>query len=95
MGRLLPFDIEVVQVPGRTLGMADYLSRHTSELEGASIKADMQWNEWFTVNSVNSLNNVSDGSVKVSGRNMAAERNNEKTSLNQVNEETNQIAWTA
>ena len=37
--RLLPFDFEVVHVAGRALGMADYLSRHPSNLEGASLKA--------------------------------------------------------
>ena len=56
--RILPFEFQVVHVEGRTLGMADYLSRHPSELEGASIKAETLWNEWFTVNSVISLNNV-------------------------------------
>ena len=83
--RLLPFDFEVVHVAGRTLGMADYLSRHPSNLEGASIKADMLWNEWFTVNSVNSLIDVLDSSV--SGRSQAAEMNDEKTSINHVIEE--------
>ena len=38
--------------------MADCLSRHPSELEGASISAETLWNEWFTVNSLNTLNNV-------------------------------------
>ena len=49
--RLLPFDFKVIHVAGRTLGMADYLSRHPSNLEGTSIKVEMLWNEWFTVNS--------------------------------------------
>ena len=35
---LLPFEFEVVHVPGRTLGVADYLSRHPTELQGASVK---------------------------------------------------------
>ena len=52
---LLPFEFEVVHVAGRTLEMADYLSRHPTELEGASLKAGALWNEWFTVNSVISL----------------------------------------
>ena len=38
--------------------MADYLSRHPTELHGATIKAETLWNEWFTVNSVNSLNKI-------------------------------------
>ena len=62
--RLLPFEFEVVHVAGRTLGMADYLSRHPTELQGASLKAESLWNEWFTVNSVNSLKDVlEDGEV--------------------------------
>ena len=56
--RLLPFDFEVVQVAMRTLGMADYLSRHPTELHVASVKAEALWNEWFTVNSVINLNDV-------------------------------------
>ena len=56
--RLLPFEFEVVFVAGRTLGIANYLSGHPSELEGASINAETLWNEWFTVNSLISLNNV-------------------------------------
>ena len=62
--RLLPFEFEVVHVAGRTLGMADYLSRHPTELQGASLKAESLWNEWFTVNSVISLKDVlEDGEV--------------------------------
>ena len=49
----------MVHVAGRTLGMADYLSRHLTELQGAAIKAETLWNEWFTVNSVIILNDVS------------------------------------
>ena len=37
--------------------MADYLSRHPTELQGASVKAETLWNKWFTLNSVISLNN--------------------------------------
>ena len=62
--RLLPFDFQVVHVAGRTLGMADYLSRHPTELYGSTIKAETLWNEWFNVNSVISLNNVLDFAVK-------------------------------
>ena len=38
--RLLPFDFEVIHTGGRTLGMADYLSKHPNELEVASVKAE-------------------------------------------------------
>ena len=78
------FDFEVIHVAGKTLGMADYLSRHLSNLVGASIKAEMLWNEWFTVKSVNSLIDVLDSSV--SERSNAAEMNDEKTRINHVNE---------
>ena len=71
---------------GTTFGIAYYLSRHPSNLEGASVKAEMLWNEWFTVNSVNSLFDVLDSSAKVSGRSEAAEMNDEKASVNHVNE---------
>ena len=40
VNRLLPFEFEVVHVAGRTLGMADYLSRHPTELQGAALKAE-------------------------------------------------------
>ena len=72
--RLLPFEFEVIHAAGRTLGMADYLSRHPSELKGASLKAQALWNEWFTVNCVISLKDVledSDATSKAS----ASERN--------------------
>ena len=82
--RQLLFDFGVVQVAGRTLGMADYLSRHLSNVVGASIKAEMLWNDWFTVNSVNSLIDVLESSA--SKRSNAAEMNDEKTRINHVNE---------
>ena len=50
--RLLPFDFSIVHTPGRTLGMADYLSRHPSNYEDASIQAEELFNDWFTVNVV-------------------------------------------
>ena len=49
---LLPYDFEVVHTPGRTLGMADYLSRHPSPYEGTSDKAEQLFNDWFTVSVV-------------------------------------------
>ena len=58
--RLLPFELEVSHVAERTLGMVDYLSRHPTELQGAAIKAETLSNEWFTINSVTSLNDVSE-----------------------------------
>ena len=82
--RLLPFEFEVVHVAGRTLGMADYLSRHPSELEGATIKAETLWNEWFTVNSVISLNNVLENGELTSEQAEVAKRENESNSINRV-----------
>ena len=56
--RLLPFEFEIAHAPGRTMGIADYLSRHPSPIEGESINATELWNKWFTVNHVNNLNAV-------------------------------------
>ena len=50
--RLLPFDFNVVHEPGRTLGLADYLSRHPSEYNGSILKAEELFNNWFTINVV-------------------------------------------
>ena len=40
------------------LGIADYFPRPPTEVEGASVKAENLWNEWFTVYSAINLNNV-------------------------------------
>ena len=53
--RLLPFEFSIVHTPGRTLGMADYLSRHPSEYEGSVAKAEELFNDWFTVNVVREI----------------------------------------
>ena len=79
--RLLHFEFEEVHVAGRTLGMADYLSIHPSELEGATIKAETLWNEWFTVNSVISLNNVLENGELTSEQAEVAKRENESKSI--------------
>ena len=55
--RLLPFEFNVVHTPGRTLGMADYLSRHPSPYSGAVIKSEQMFNDWFTINVVNEFEN--------------------------------------
>ena len=52
VGRLLPFDFSVIHNPGRTLGMADYLSRHPSQYQNSCIKAEEMFNNWFTINVV-------------------------------------------
>ena len=48
--RLLLFEFSIVHTPGRTLGMADYQSRHPSEYEGVVAKAEYLFIDWFTVN---------------------------------------------
>ena len=53
--RLLPFDFEVIHGPGRTLGLADYLSRNPTIHNESSINANTLWDEWFTVNIVSEM----------------------------------------
>ena len=53
--RLLPFEFSVVPTPGRTLGMADYLSRHPSEYEDSIAIAEQLFKDWFTVNVVKEI----------------------------------------
>ena len=55
--RLLPYDFEVIHGPGRTLGIADYLSRNPSPLIENSVKSSTLWDEWFTVNIVSEMKN--------------------------------------
>ena len=55
VNRLLPFDFNVVHEPGRTLGLADYLSRHPSEYNGSILKAEELFNNWFTINVVKEI----------------------------------------
>ena len=62
--RLLPFNFEVTHAPGRVLGFADYLSRHPSELQGATIQAEKLWNDWFTVNTVSKFTAISGDTAK-------------------------------
>ena len=45
--RLLQFQFTVKHEPGRTLGMADYLSRHPSPSNNQA-KAEEFWNNWLT-----------------------------------------------
>ena len=53
--RLLPFDFSVIHAPGRTIGLADYLSRHPSEYCGSTVKAEEMFNSWFTTNVVDEI----------------------------------------
>ena len=36
--RLSPFHFKLFDAPGRTIGIADYLSRHTSQVEEENLK---------------------------------------------------------
>ena len=81
--RVQPFEFEV-HVAGRILGMANYLSRHLTELEAASIKAETLGNEWRTVNSVISLSNVLENGELTSAQAEAAKRVNESNFINRV-----------
>ena len=62
MDSLLQFKFKVVHAPGRTIGMADYLSRHPSEFNSNQnkIKAEEQWNDWFTVSEITKTKFVSE-----------------------------------
>ena len=60
--RLLPFDMEVVHQPGRTMGLADYLLRHPNDYNEneCSKSAKKLWENWFVVNSVEASGEYSD-----------------------------------
>ena len=66
--RLLPFQFKVLHAAGRTLGMADYLSRHPSPNNNneQKIKAEL-WNNWFTVNEITECKIVSERKVIKAG----------------------------
>ena len=53
--RLLSFDFSVKHAPGRTIGLADYLSRHPSDYCGSTVKAEKMFNCWFTLNVVHEI----------------------------------------
>ena len=52
--RLLPFQFTVCHEPGRTLGMADFLSLQPSPSnKNIKLKAEELWNNSFTANEIN------------------------------------------
>ena len=51
----MPFEFSIVHTPGRTLGMADYLSSYPSEYEGAVAKAEKLFNDWLFINVVDEV----------------------------------------
>ena len=55
--RLLPYDFEVLHASGRTLGIADYLSRNPTKKSESSVNAKTLWEEWFTINVVSEMKN--------------------------------------
>ena len=55
--RFLPYDFHIEQTPGRTLGIADYLSRHPSYCEGSIIQSEEIFKDWFTVKVVDKFTN--------------------------------------
>ena len=63
--RLLPFDFEIEHAPGRTMGLADYLSRYPSNQVGENVRAESLWNNWFTVNIINEMNKMPIANKKV------------------------------
>ena len=56
--RLLPFDMEIIHQPGRTMGLVDYLSRHPSDYNENEWSKNSKelWQSWFVVNSVENVN---------------------------------------
>ena len=57
VGRLLPFNFEIIHGTGRNLGIADFLSRNPTEQNKSTKKAKTLWDEWFTVNIVSEMKN--------------------------------------
>ena len=53
--RLLPFDYSVIHAPGRTIGLAVYLSGHPSEYCGSTVKAEEMFDSWLTINVVDEI----------------------------------------
>ena len=65
--------------------MADYLSRRPGEMNGSVIKAEMVWNEWFTVNSlVSCLNIILEDSAQPRDSDKTVEIESEKANINHV-----------
>ena len=64
--------------------MADYLSRHPAELQGASVKAETLWNEWFSVYSVIRLNDVSDNNGTTNNQGEFVKRTTGNNTVNRI-----------
>ena len=81
---MLPFDFEIFHAPGRTIGRADYLSRHPSPIEGETVKTSELWNNCFTVNHVNNVNSnlAEEINGPIRGRKWNKLRHNDERSKN-------------
>ena len=67
--RLSQFHFIVIHEPGRTLGIAYYLSRHPSPSNVKNQrKAEQSWNDWFKVNAVRCKEPVSDEQKSIGER---------------------------
>ena len=91
--RLLPFDFEVIHGPGRTLGIADYLSRNPAIHNESSINAKTLWDEWSTVNIVSEMktnllmnrNAIRGERQPIRNENSAADQKGEQSSSDAAN----------
>ena len=83
--RLPPFDFEVVA--RSMLGLANYPSRHLTELHGSTVKKEALWNERFTKNSVFSRNDVLENNEATSEQRKPAKNVNENNTINRTNED--------
>ena len=91
VGRLLPFDFEVIHGQGRTLGIADYLSLNPTQHNESSMKAKTSWDEWFTVNIVSEMKTI----LLANHTTIRGERQtirNENSAAEQASENTNNDA---
>ena len=82
--RLLPFDFSIVHTPGRTLGMAEYLSRHPSPYEGNVVKAEELFNNWFTINVIDGITPTLNKAMRAESAKPIKSQNRNKESNTQV-----------
>ena len=87
MDRLLPFEFEVIHALGRTLGIADYLSRHPSPIYDESLKAEERWNIWLAVNHVNAFNSLLAKQIEEPIKSQQHDRTSATASLPQTTED--------
>ena len=66
--------------------MTHYLSRHPAELQGAKVKSETLWNQWFTVKSVNGINGTLQNNEATTEQIEPANCVKENDGVNRVNE---------